>query len=589
MRSLPRLGSFLLGIIAFGCAKPKSVSTDSVATASRRSALPASWPYTDTSRAVTAAHGMVATDAPLATHVGAAVLRDGGNAIDAAVATAFALAVVYPGAGNIGGGGFLVVHMSDGREESLDFRETAPRAASRDMYLGANGHADARSITGSLSAGVPGSVMGMWEAHERYGSLPWARLLAPAIELAEKGFVVDSDFSGSIHGDSARLTRFPASKALFFPGGHAPVPGDTWKNPELATVLRRISSDGPKGFYAGRTAALIDAEMHRSGGKISLADLSGYRAKWRAPIGFTYRGHRIISMPPPSSGGITIAIAAHELSRYDLRALGWHSPDELHLLTEAMRRGFAVRNNVLGDPDFISIPIARLLSQQYADSLAATIEKDRATPSSSIGAPPSASVERKQTTHFSVVDGKGGAVALTTTLNGDNGSAVVVSGAGFLLNDEMDDFATEPGRPNMFGLVQGEANAIAPGKRMLSSMSPTIVMGQDNTPLLVTGAQGGPTIISTTFEIMSEIVDYDMGIGAAVSAPRTHHQHLPDTLYYERGGILDSTLAALHAMGYATSAVGIHGDLGFAASILRHGGIVQGMSDPRVHGLAEGY
>jgi gamma-glutamyltranspeptidase/glutathione hydrolase len=479
--------------------------------------------------------------------------------------------------------------MGDGREEALDFRETAPAAASRDMYLGADGHADARSITGSLSTGVPGSVMGLWEAHARYGSLPWARLLAPAIELAERGFVVDSDFSGSIHGDSARLARFPASAALFFPGGHVPAPGDRWRNPDLAAVLRKIAADGPKGFYAGRTAELIDAEMRRSGGKITLADLSGYRAKWRAPIEFTYRGHRVISMPPPSSGGITIALAAHELSRYDLRALRWHSAQSLHLITEAMRRGFAVRNSVLGDPDFVSIPTARLLSQGYADSLASSIEATRATPSSTLRIAQGASVEKKQTTHFSVVDGKGGAVALTTTLNGDNGSAVVVPGAGFLLNDEMDDFATEPGRPNMFGLVQGEANAIAPGKRMLSSMSPTIVLGKDNTPLLVTGAQGGPTIISTTFEMISNVIDYDMGIGAAVSAPRTHHQHLPDTLFYERGGIPESTLTALRAMGHATGAVGVRGDLGFAASILRKPGLVQGMADPRVHGAAEGY
>ncbi len=572
-----------------GCSKRGAEAAPSKQGAAESSALPASWPYTDTSLAVTAAHGMVATDAPLATHVGAAVLRDGGNAIDAAVATAFALAVVYPGAGNIGGGGFLVVHMADGREEALDFREAAPGAATRDMYLGANGHADDRSITGSLAAGVPGSVIGLWTAHEKYGSLPWARVLAPAIELADKGFVVDSDFSGSIHGDSARLARFPASASLFFPGGHAPAPGDRWRNPDLAAVLRRISSDGPKGFYAGRTAKLIDAEMRRSGGKISLADLGNYRAKWRAPIEFTYRAHRVISMPAPSSGGITIALVAHELARYDFRALGWHSPEELHLLTEGMRRGFAVRNSALGDPDFVSIPTARLLSQQYADSLASTIDAHRATPSSSITVALAASVEKKQTTHFSVVDGKGGAVALTTTLNGDNGSAVVVAGAGFLLNDEMDDFATEPGKPNMFGLVQGEANAIAPGKRMLSSMSPTIVMGSDNTPLLVTGAQGGPTIISTTFEIMSNVIDYDMGVAASVSAPRTHHQHLPDTLYYERGGIPESTLAALHAMGHVTSATGVRGDLGFAASILRRGGVVQGMADPRVHGLAEGY
>ena len=531
---------------------------------------------------------MVATDAPLATHVGAMVLRNGGNAVDAAVATAFALAVVFPGAGNVGGGGFLVAHMSDGREAALDFRETAPGASSRDMYLGANGHADDRSITGELSAGVPGSVAGLWEAHKKFGSRPWAELVAPAIELAEQGFAVDSEFVGAIRGDSARLVRYPASKALFLPNGKVPSPGEHWRNPDLAAVLRRVATDGPKGFYEGRTAELIEAEMHRGGGIITKKDLASYQAKWREPIVFDYRGHHVISMPPPSSGGITMAIAAHELARFDMRADGWHSPRQLNLLAEAFRRGFAVRNEILGDPDFVKIPTSRLLSQAYADSLSSSIAPGRATASSAIQVSSGAASEGHQTTHFSVIDAQGGAVGVTTTINGLFGSAVVVTGAGFFLNDEMDDFAAEPGKANMFGLVQGEANAIAPGKRMLSSMTPTIVLGTDGTPLLVTGASGGPTIISSTFQVISNVLDFDMDIGPAVSDPRVHMQHLPDILYYERDGLTKESVDALTAMGYTMKDLP-HGDIGIGASIIRRAGTVKGTPDPRVAGSAEGF
>ncbi|HSU92637.1 MAG TPA: gamma-glutamyltransferase [Gemmatimonadaceae bacterium] len=572
-----------------GCSKTERGHDSTTTTAPSAIAFPDSWPYPIADTGVTAAHGMVATDAPIATHVGATVLRNGGNAVDAAIATAFALAVVLPAAGNLGGGGFLVVHMGDGREAALDFRERAPGAATRDMYIGANGHADDRSITGPLAAGVPGSVAGLWEAHERFGSRPWAELVAPAIALAEQGFVVDSDFAGAIRGDSARLAHFPASAALFLPHGRVPRAGDRWRDPELAAVLRRISASGQKGFYTGRTAELIAAEMRRVHGIMTEKDLAAYKAKWRDPIEFTYRGHKVISMPPPSSGGLTLALVAHELARFDVRAAPWHSPREINLFAEAMRRGFAVRNGLLGDPDFVTIPMARLLSQQYADSLSKSIEEGHATPSASIHVGGGATAEKKQTTHFSVMDGQGGAAALTTTLNGGFGSAVVVPGTGLLLNDEMDDFAAEPGRPNMFGLVQGEANAIAPGKRMLSSMTPTIVLGDDGKPMLVTGAQGGPTIITTTYQIMSNVIDYDMNIGTAVSAPRVHHQHLPDSLYYERGGLTKATLDSLTAMGYATSPQSPTGDLGYAASILRRNGVVHGASDPRVHGSAEGY
>ena len=588
MRARLSLLSLWLCGIAASCSRSPRGADAATHRDARAIVMPPSWPYAAASGAVAAEHGMVATDAPLATHVGATVLRNGGNAVDAAVATAFALSVVFPAAGNLGGGGFIVLHMGDGREAALDFRETAPGAASRNMYVGTNGHADDRSITGDLAAGVPGSVDGLWEAHERYGSRPWAELLAPAIRLADEGFTVDSDFAHAIYSDSVRLARFPGSAALFFPDKHVPRPGERWRNPELAAVLRRISANGPKGFYEGKTAQLIEAEMRRGGGIITQRDLAGYHARWRDPVVFTYRGHRVLSMPLPSSGGITMALAAHELSHYDLHASGWHSSESLHLFAEAMRRGFAVRNEMLGDPDFAKVPTAELLSQSYADSLAASIAPARATPSSSIHVGTGASTEGHQTTHFSVIDGQGGAVALTTTINGGFGAGVVVPGTGVLLNDEMDDFATEPGAPNMFGLVQGENNAIAPGKRMLSSMSPTIVLGADGTPLLVTGASGGPTIISSAFEVMSNVVDYDMDIATAVSAPRVHDQHLPDTLFYEAGGLPDSTLAALRAMGYAMASAP-RGDIGIGASILRRGGKVYGMADPRVSGLAEGY
>jgi gamma-glutamyltranspeptidase / glutathione hydrolase len=584
--SATRRLAFLSAVLIWtACQSSGGNSGASSAPASYRDAVPSTWRFSIDSPPVTAAHGMVATDAPLATHVGAEVLRHGGNAIDAAVATAFALAVVYPAAGNIGGGGFIVAQMAGTAPVALDFREMAPKAATRDMYIGPNGKPDDRSLTGDLAAGVPGSVAGLWEAHHRFGSRPWAELLAPAIRLADSGFVADSDFAGGTHYDSARLSKFPASAALFLPHGHPLQPGDRWRDPQLATVLRRIAAQGPTGFYAGPTANAIVAEMRRGHGIMSLADLSSYRAKWRTPITFDYRGYHIISMPPPSSGGMTIALMAHMLASRDMHALGWHSPAELHLLAEVMRRGFAVRNHFLGDPDVISIPTDRLLSQPFADSLASTIRTDSATPSAAVSFPTGAPPEGQHTTHFSVVDGQGNAVALTTTINSGFGSASTVPGAGFLLNDEMDDFTAQPGTPNSEGLVMGDANAIAPGKRMLSSMTPTIVQGHDGAPMLVTGASGGGRIITAVFQIMTNVLDYDMPINAAVSAPRVHHQHLPDTLMYERGGLRDDAIAALGAMHQGVKpVVGV----AIGASIERTSTGVSGMADPRIHGKAEG-
>ena len=577
----------LAAAIAVSCRSSDRAATAQSPLAAFKDAIPETWAHPIEAPPAVAARGMVATDAPLATHVGAEVLRNGGNAIDAAVATAFALAVVFPEAGNIGGGGFLVAKMADSAPVALDFRERAPGAAKRDMYIGRDGKPDDRSLTGDLAAGVPGSVAGLWEAHRRFGSRPWAELLAPAIQLADSGFFVDADFANATHYDSARLSMFPASAALFLPSGHPLHADDRWRNPQLAAVLRRIAAKGPPGFYAGPTAQAITAEMHRGHGIISLADLASYQAKWRTPIAFDYRGYHVISMPPPSSGGMTIELMAHILASRHLDSLGWHSPAELHLLAEAMRRGFAVRNHFLGDPGYISIPSERLLSQEFADSLAASIQPDSATPSAVVSFPTGAPPEGKHTTHFSVVDGRGNAVALTTTINSGFGSASTVPGAGFLLNNEMDDFTAQPGTANSEGLVMGDANAIAPGKRMLSSMTPTIVLGHDGKPMLVTGASGGGHIITAVFQVISNVTDFGMPINAAVSAPRVHHQHLPDTLIFEPNGLGDSAVGALRAMGYAVAPA--YGSIGIGASIMRTSTGIAGMADPRVHGSAEGY
>ncbi|MGH7446724.1 MAG: gamma-glutamyltransferase, partial [Longimicrobiales bacterium] len=518
--------------------------------------IPAVWPYPLTATPAVASSAMVATDASLATGVGVQVLQDGGNAVDAAVATAFALAVVYPEAGNIGGGGFMVTRMADGATAALDFREKAPLAATRDMYLDAEGNLTDRSVIGHLASGVPGAVMGLWEAHQRFGTRPWKSLLAPAIAMARDGFVVDSALAGSIRAAAERLRRFSGSAALFFPNGEPLQPGARWANPDLARVLQRIADSGPAGFYQGETADLIVAEMQGGGGVITHEDLRRYRAEWRDPVEFHYRGRRIISMPPASSGGITLAIMANILDGYPLDRLGWHSAPSLHLTGEAMRRAFADRNHFLGDPAFVQFPRDMLVSREYAGRLRDTIDRERATPSTAVRPGLMERAEPENTTHFSIVDPAGNAVALTTTINELYGSAVAVSGAGFMLNDEMDDFAAKPGTPNMFGLVQGEANAIEPEKRMLSAMTPTIVLDTDGSVLLVTGARGGPRIITAVFQVISNVVDYDMDVVQAVNVPRVHHQHLPDVLYFERDGLTPQLVAQLQAMGHTVEARG---------------------------------
>ena len=551
------------------------------------SEIPATWPHTPDEPPATAEHGMVTTDAPLATEVGVRILRDGGNAIDAAVATAFALAVVYPEAGNLGGGGFIVARMADGTTASLDFREKAPLAATKNMYVDAQGNVTDASVIGYLASGVPGAVAGLHAAHERFGTLPWRDVVEPAIELAADGFIVNERFASTVENATDRLGPFAGSRALFMPNGVPIAEGTRWRNPDLAATLRRIAEHGAAGFYEGETADLIVAEMERGGGLITHEDLRRYEAKWRDPVVFKYRDHTVISMPPASSGGLTLALIASILEGYDLRALGWHSPQALHLTAEAMRRAFADRNHYLGDPDFVDIPRPQFLSKTYAEQQRASINPARATPSSSVQAGAIAPAESDHTTHFSVVDGSGNAVALTTTINDLYGSGVTVTGAGFLLNDEMDDFTSKPGTPNMYGLVQGEANAIAPEKRMLSAMTPTIVLApQTNRPMIVTGARGGPRIITATWQVISNIVDYGMDVTAAVYAPRIHHQHLPDALRYERGGLTAATIEALRAMGHNVEE---YGSIGNAPALLWQDGEWRGTFDPRSGGQARGH
>lgn len=575
----------VLTALLIGCAGQPRTAEPTTTLADIQHRIPDEWPLSLSKSAVEAEQGMVVTDAPLATQVGVDILKKGGNAVDAAVAVAFALAVVYPEAGNLGGGGFMVLYGPQG-SAALDFRETAPQAAHRDMFLDEDGELTDLSVTGHLASGVPGAVAGLWEAHRNHGSLAWATLVEPAIQLAEQGFEIDEDFARMLQRQSNRLSRFPASAALFLPGGEPLQEGTQWRNPDLAATLRRIAERGPPGFYRGETADLIVAEMRRGDGIITHDDLAAYEPRWRDPIEFDYRGHRIISMPPASSGGITLALMANILEGYDLRSLGWHTPESVHLLAEAKRRAFADRNHYLGDMDFVDIPLDRLISKSYAAEQREGIDLEAATPSERVGPTVGAGDgQGDHTTHFSVVDRHGNAVALTTTINSLYGSAVTVAGAGFLLNNEMDDFTAKPGEPNQFGLVQGEANAIEPGKRMLSAMTPTIVMDQNGAPLLVTGARGGPRIISAVFQVISNVVDHEMDVVLAVGTPRIHHQHLPDAIFHEEHGLTPELAEALEARGHALRTIGV----GVAPSIVRKGGKLTGIHDPRRAGAAGGH
>jgi gamma-glutamyltranspeptidase/glutathione hydrolase len=493
--------------------------------------------------------GMVVTSQHLASEVGAAILRQGGNAIDAAVAVGYALAVTHPCCGNLGGGGFMTIHFADGKNTFINFRERAPLAARADMLLDAQGKVvSKRSLDGYLAVGVPGTVMGLETARQKYGSLPRAVLIAPAIKLAEEGFVLTrGDVDVLAEGNQAFRDQ-PNVAAIFLHHGEPFVPGDRLTQKDLAATLRAISRGGAEAFYHGAIPAAVSAASRAHGGLLTAEDFATYSATESSPISCFYRGYTIISAPPPSSGGITLCEMLQVLEGYPLKTMGFHSGSAVHVMTEAMRHAYRDRNTYLGDPAFIDNPSARLLSSQYAESIRAQIKADRATPSSDLQGLAAAD-EHATTTHYSVVDHLGNAVAVTYTINESFGAKVIAGNTGFLLNDEMDDFTAKPGVANVFGLVQGNANAVAPGKRPLSSMTPTLVF-KDGKPILVVGTPGGSRIITTVLEVIVNFIDHGMTLQEAIDAPRIHHQWLPDTLGAEPFALSADTVNTLAAMGY---------------------------------------
>jgi len=498
-------------------------------------------------------HGAVASEEANATRIGLQVLKEGGNAVDAAIAIAFVLSVTHPSAGNVGGGGFMLVRLANGTATAIDYRETAPGAASRDMYLDASGDVTKDSVLGARSAGIPGTVAGLALAHARFSSRPWRDLVMPAVLLAEHGYVLDGmharDMAAAV--ETMRAAGFKDSARYYTGADGAPLPaGATFVQPELGATLRTIAEKGAREFYEGPLADALVAGVKQLGGLWSADDLRGYQAKERAPIVFDYRGHRVLSMPPPSSGGIALAQILAGSALMSMEQAPFGSADATHLYVEVARRAFADRSNALGDPDFVDVPTQRLLDPAYLARRMNGIDRKHATPSAQVAPGVTAAPEHEHTTHFSVVDDLGNAIANTYTLNTGFGAKVVVPGTGVLLNDEMDDFAAKPGVPNVYGLVQGEHNAIAPHKRMLSSMTPTIVE-KDGQLRAVIGSPGGPTIINTVAEIVRALIDYGQPLDVAVRAPRVHHQWMPDEVMLEPA-VPQDIEDELRARGHAT-------------------------------------
>jgi len=529
---------------------------------------------------VQGSQGMVATSHTLATEVALKVLKDGGNAIDAAVTAGFALAVTQPRSGNIGGGGFLVYSPGNGdAPEAIDYRETAPAAATETMFQDQDGNVvSERSRFSHKAAGVPGTVAGLALALERHGTLSLSQALAPAIRLAREGFVVPHRFTEGLEQARDRLERWPATRATFYKkDGSAPQPGEVFRQPELADTLQRIAKQGVKGFYEGETAQLIVAEMRRGEGLITLEDLRNYEPAVRQPVHGTYRGFDIYSMSPPSSGGTHIVQILNILEDYPIGEWGHNSANTIHHMAEAMKLAYADRSEYLGDADFVAVPLEGLTSKGYADQLRTSIKADKARPASEIAPGKPGPRESPETTHFSVVDRWGNAVSNTYTINFSYGSGITVAGAGFLLNNEMDDFSAKPGVPNAYGLIGGEANKVEPGKRMLSSMSPTIVR-KDNRNFLVTGSPGGSRIITTTLQVIMNVIDHNMNIQTAVSAPRIHHQWLPDEIRVEQG-ISPDTLDLLRARGHTINTGSAMGAI--QSILIGEDGTLYGGADPR--------
>ncbi|WP_428642786.1 gamma-glutamyltransferase [Roseibium sp.] len=539
---------------------------------------------------VTAQNGMVASQEAVATGVGLEILKKGGNAVDAAIATGFALAVTLPRAGNLGGGGFMLVHMAgSGETKALDYREKAPAAAFKDMFLGDDGEPDKqKSRYSGLAVGVPGTVAGFAAAHKQYGSgnLAWADLVAPAIRLAEDGITVTPGLSAALASAAKRLTQDPASAAIFYKENAALyAPGEILKQPDLAKTLQLIANKGAEGFYKGEIAEKIAAKVQANGGGMTVEDLAGYEAIWREPVTGNYRGYRIASMPPPSSGGVHIVEILNMLESFPVAEFGPNSADTIHVMAESMRRAYADRSKYLGDPDFVSVPVKGLTSPDYAAELVKTIRMDAATPSVDVKPGDPFPYESNQTTHFSVVDKDGNAVSNTYTLNFSFGVGMTADGTGVLLNNELDDFSAKPGVPNAYGLIGGTANAVAGNKRPLSSMSPTLVF-KDGELFLATGSPGGSRIITTTLQIIMNVVDHQMNIAEATAAPRVHNQWLPDEIRIEEG-LSPDTIRILESRGHK---VEVKNAMGSTQSIMKVGGLLAGASDPRrIGALTAGY
>ncbi|MFL6336242.1 MAG: gamma-glutamyltransferase [Pyrinomonadaceae bacterium] len=543
---------------------------------------------------VRAPHGMVASTSRLASQAGVDVLKRGGNAVDAAVAVALALTVTYPAAGNIGGGGFMMIRLRDGRTTAIDYREMAPAAAHRNVYLDERGElkkGEGGSLVGYRASGVPGTVAGMELALKKYGSgkFTWAQLVEPARRLAAEGFPLSYGLARSLKANAKEFAPYPESKKVYNNNGRFFGEGEIWRQPELAATFARLQRFGPREFYEGRTARLIADDMRAHDGLVTLEDLKNYVAKERVPLRTTYRGYGVVSMPPPSSGGAVLIEMLNILEGFDLRHMGAASSERYHVETEAMRRAFADRAEYMGDADFVSVPVAGLIDKSYAESLRKGIKMERASTSTEVKAGKPAGYESEETTHFTVVDAEGNCVSNTYTLNDSYGSKVVLKGTGILMNDEMDDFAAKPGTPNMFGLIQGERNAVAPRKRPLSAMTPTFVLRPDGSLWFAVGSPGGPTIINTVLQVITNVIDFDMNIQEAIDAPRIHHQWLPDEIAYEPYGLSADTFRALEARGHHLVPKPRY--MGDAQGIMieEKTGVRLGASDPRNNGEPVGY
>lgn len=550
--------------------------------------------YASAREPVRAKHGMVASTNELASQVGVDIMKRGGNAVDAAIAVAFVLQVTHPAAGNLGGGGFMMIRLKDGTTTAIDYREMAPAAAHRDVYLDKNGNViegEGGPLIGYRAAGVPGTVRGMELALKKYGSgkLTWAQLIEPARWHAANGITVTHSLARSLYNSREYLSKYAETSRIYLRDNNFYQEGETFRQPELAATFERLKQHGPNEFYEGETARLIVADMKRNNGLMTMEDLRGYVAKERTPVRGTYRGHEIISMPPPSSGGSVLIQMLNILEGFDLQKLEANSSDRFHLMAESMRRAFADRAEYMGDSDFVKVPVAGLIDKSYAAKLRKTINTERASTSAKVRAGRPAGYESEDTTHFTVVDAEGNAVSNTYTLNNSYGSAAMAKGTGILLNDEMDDFAAKPGTPNLYGLIQGERNAVAPRKRPLSAMTPTIVLRKDGSLWFTVGSPGGPTIINTVLCIISNVIDYEMNIQQAIDFPRIHHQWLPDEFVGEPFGLSGDTQRALTSRGHKLGKLRYLGDAE-GIMIEEKTGMRLGATDPRrSDGLAVGY